>query len=62
MNHFLTPQEQDAIIAAGLISSPAWASWLADVNLVLTTITLLLGGALGATRLWRAYVRRKPSD
>ncbi len=60
MNHFLTPQEQDAIIAGGLISSPAWASWLSDVNLVLTTITLLLGALLGATRLWRAYIRAKP--
>ena len=62
MNHFLTPQEQDAIIAGGLISSPAWASWLSDVNLVLTTITLLVGLLLGATRLWRAYMRRKPSE
>ncbi|MCP4934308.1 MAG: hypothetical protein GY927_08915 [bacterium] len=62
MNNFLTPQEQDAIIAGGLISSPAWAGWLADFNLVLTTITLLLGAVLGATRLWRAYVRRKPFD
>ncbi len=60
MNHFFTAKEQDAIIAAGLLSSPAWAGWLADFNLVLTTITLLLGAALGATRLWRAYVRRKP--
>ena len=61
MNHFLTPQEQDAIIAGGLITSPAWAVWLADVNLVLTTITLLLGALLGVTRLWRTYGPRKPS-
>ena len=62
MNHIFTRQEQDAIIAGGLLSSPAWASWLADVNLVLTTITLLLGALLGATRLWRAYVRSKPPE
>ncbi len=60
MKHFFTAQEQDAIIAGGLISSPAWASWLSDVNLVLTTITLVLGAVLGATRLWRAYIRSKP--
>ncbi len=58
MDHYLTPHEQDAVIAGGLVTSPAWASWLADFNVVLTTITLLLGLALGATRLWRAYGTR----
>ena len=57
----ITPGEQDAVIAGGLISSPAWASWLSEVNMVLTTVSLLFGLALGATRLWRAYQNRKQS-
>ncbi len=59
MNNGFTPVEQDIVIAGGLIASPAWAGWLAQFNTVLTTITLLLGLALGAARLWRAFVGRR---
>jgi hypothetical protein len=59
--HF-TQGDQDAVIAGGLIASPAWASWLGELNEVLTTFSLLLGLALGATRLWRAYSRRNPPE
>ena len=57
-----TPGEQDAVIAGGLITSPAWASWVGEVNMVLTTVSLLIGLALGATRLWRVYQERKRTD
>lgn len=56
-----TPGDQDIVIAGGLITSPAWASWLAQINTVLTTITLVLGLVLGATRLWRSF-RKGQSD
>lgn len=55
MNLQLTPGEQDTVIAGGLITSPAWADWLADVNVFLTTASLLVGIGLGAARLWRVW-------
>jgi len=58
MSIILPSANQDAVIAGGLITSPAWAGWLAQFNTVLTTITLLLGLALGATRLWQSYRAR----
>ena len=48
----------DAAIAAGLIAAPAWVPALSSVNDVLTTVTLLIGVALGAGRLW-LFVRRR---
>ena len=48
MNAIIPPGDQDIIIAGGLITSPAWASWLAQFNTVLTTITLCIG--VGAWR------------
>ncbi len=50
-NESLSPA-QDAILAGSLIASPAWASWLTDINQVLTTMTLACGFVLGAARLW----------
>ncbi|MCF6199376.1 MAG: hypothetical protein L3J67_08270 [Hyphomicrobiaceae bacterium] len=58
MSTILPSANHDAVIAGGLITSPAWASWLAQFNTVLTTVTLLLGLALGTTRLWQAYRER----
>ncbi len=55
MSTFYPSGNQDVVIAGGLITSPAWASWLSQFNVVLTTITLLLGLALGAIRLWQWY-------
>ncbi|KAA0597212.1 hypothetical protein J2848_000359 [Azospirillum lipoferum] len=40
----------DALIA-GLVSSPAWVAALQNVNVLLTTVTLLLGIALGIRRM-----------
>jgi hypothetical protein len=54
MSMQLTPGEQDTLIAGGLITSPAWASWLGNVNEILTTLSLLVGLGLGAARIWRA--------
>lgn len=55
MSAHFTHGDQDVVIAGGLITSPAWASWLAEFNTVLTTLTLILGLVLGATRLWGFY-------
>ena len=33
----------DSVVIAGTVSSPAWSSWLGDVNQVLTTLTLIVG-------------------
>ncbi len=59
MSLHITSGNQDGVIAAGLITSPAWASWLAEFNVVLTTITLLLGIGLGLARLRKACTGRK---
>lgn len=42
----------DISLTAGLITSPAWATWLADINLALTTFTLVVGLIIGLARLW----------
>ncbi|GBE44827.1 hypothetical protein BMS3Bbin10_02932 [bacterium BMS3Bbin10] len=42
----------DVMLAAALIASPAWASWLGSLNQLLTSITLLCGAVLGVCRLW----------
>lgn len=41
----------DGVLATGLVTSPAWATWLGDLNQVLTTATLFVGLALGLGRL-----------
>lgn len=62
MSTHITPGDQDAIVAGGLITSPAWAGWLGEFNEVLTTFSLLFGLALGATRLWRTYRKNNPPE
>jgi hypothetical protein len=49
----------DTVIAGGLVSSPAWASWLNDCNQLLTTATLILGLVLGLVRLWAFWRDRR---
>lgn len=53
-----TKAATDAVVAAGLIASPAWVPALSSINEALTTVTLLLGVALGVARLW-AFLRRR---
>ncbi len=48
----------DSVIIAGTVSSPAWASWLGDVNQVLTTLTLIVGLVFGVVRLV-AFLRER---
>jgi hypothetical protein len=48
----------DGLLATGMVTSPAWASWLGDLNQVLTTATLIVGLALGLGRLVQ-FLRRK---
>ena len=49
----------DSVIAGGLITSPAWASWLGDLNQMLTTATLIVGLVLGIGRLVMFFRRRQ---
>lgn len=49
----------DSVIVGGLVTSPAWASWLGDLNQVLTTATLVVGLALGIGRLVMSFRRRQ---
>jgi len=50
---------QDSLLASGLITSPAWVPWLNELNEILTTVTLVLGLALGLCRLWQFMQQRK---
>jgi hypothetical protein len=50
---------RDAMLASGLVSSPAWASWLGEVNQLLTTATLIIGLLLGSARLWAFLADRR---
>jgi len=51
-------QAQDSLLAGGLISAPAWAPWLAQLNELLTTLSLVLGLALASARLW-SFLRER---
>ncbi len=46
---------EDGVLASSLITAPAWGPWLSEVNNVLTTMSLLIGLAIGCHRLWRIY-------
>ena len=43
----------DSVLATGLVTSPAWATWLGNLNQMLTTATLIVGLVLGLGRLWQ---------
>jgi hypothetical protein len=49
----------DSVIAGSLVASVAWAPWLGDLNQVLTSLTLIVGLALGVGRLWQFLRQRK---
>jgi len=51
-------QAQDSLLAGSLISAPAWAPWLAQLNELLTTLSLVLGLALASARLW-SFLRER---
>lgn len=53
-----THNVSDTVLTSGLVTSPAWASWLGDVNQLLTTATLVIGLALGLGRLWQFLSER----
>jgi hypothetical protein len=52
----------DVTLAGSLLSSPVWASWLADFNELLTTLTLVIGVVLGIYRLWAFWVDRQKNS
>ena len=59
-----TQNASDALLTGCLVSAPAWASWLAQLNQLLTTATLVVGLVFGLVRLrrfWREHRRsRRP--
>lgn len=52
----------DSTIIAALVSSPAWMPWLQDVNLALTTLTLITGLAFGLARFIAFLRDRRRGD
>lgn len=47
--------QQDGFVAGTLIAATAWGPWLAEVNQLLTALSLAVGVALGLTRLWLLF-------
>ncbi|MBX2806277.1 MAG: hypothetical protein KTR19_09915 [Hyphomicrobiales bacterium] len=47
-----THEGSDTLLAGYLVLSPAWASWLGDVNELLTTVSLMIGIGFALIRLW----------
>jgi len=50
---------EDGVIASGLITAPAWGPWIGQLNHILTTLSLLIGLAIGIHRLWRIYINAR---
>ena len=51
-SHTGSENASDALLTGGLVSAPAWASWLTQLNALLTAATLFVGLVLGLVRLW----------
>jgi hypothetical protein len=49
----------DAILAGSLVAAPAWSVPLSEVNAWLTTLSLLVGLIIGATRLWQIWREKR---
>jgi hypothetical protein len=56
-NHF--QGVSDALLAGSLVAAPAWTIALSDVNVLLSTVSLILGLLIGTIRLWQLW-RGKP--
>lgn len=53
MSHHSTSHNfSDAALAGGLLTAPAWAAWIGQLNQVLTALSLVVGLALGLVKLW----------
>jgi hypothetical protein len=50
----------DAILAGGLVTAPAWAEALSNVNMLLTMLSLAVGLLIGLIRLWHLCRDRRP--
>lgn len=56
MSHDSTSHNlSDAALAGGLVTAPAWAGWIGQLNQLLTTISLVVGLAFGLMRLWSLW-------
>jgi hypothetical protein len=58
-SHTNSQNASDALLTGCLVSAPAWASWLAQLNQLLTTGTLAVGLVIGLVRLWRFWRDRR---
>jgi hypothetical protein len=62
-SHTSSQNASDALLTGCLVSAPAWAAWLTQLNQLLTTATLAVGLVFGLVRLlrvWREHRRSKP--
>lgn len=58
-HHIQSHDASDTILAGYLVLSPAWASWLGDVNELLTTVSLIVGIGFALVRLWFFLAQRR---
>jgi hypothetical protein len=54
-DHHSSQHFTDTALAGWLLAAPAWAPWLDDFNRFLMSASLLVGLALGLSRLWRLW-------
>ena len=52
----------ESALVLGMVAAPAWAPWLGDLNQLLTTLTLVVGLALGVGRQISFLKDRKKAD
>jgi hypothetical protein len=56
------PTAQDSVVAGGLIAASAWGPWLAELNQVLSALSLAIGVLLGSARLWMLFRGRNKRE
>jgi hypothetical protein len=49
----------EALIGAGLVTTPVWAIFLQDVSLIASTIAAVTGAIIGLHAVWRLVQRRR---
>ena len=47
-----THHVSDTLLAGGRVAAPAWATWLTEINEILTTLSLIVGLTFAFLRLW----------
>lgn len=49
----------EAVVGAGLVTTPVWASFLQNVSLIASTIAAITGAIIGLHAVWRLWKRRR---